>query len=231
MNKTKQNKPKNPEKSLADTISGLLPKKAKKAKDVFSIKVKFPRLENETDEQYLKRFPKPAHLGDLGWDLTAINVGYDEDHDCYIYHTGLYCETNEGDGCFLMPRSGNAKTDAYLCNSVGLVETFLYRGEFILKFKNRETRDMMIAQALTQAWLKLPWYKKLITTFDEFVENNEEKFYNGFVKNALDFAPYEIGDRIAQVVWMRFPTNFDTELVKELSDTARGSGGFGSTGK
>ena len=40
---------------------------------------------------------------------------------------------------------------------------------------------------------------------------------------------YEVGDRIAQLIIMPFPSIEAVEAT-ELSDTARGSGGFGSTG-
>ena len=41
---------------------------------------------------------------------------------------------------------------------------------------------------------------------------------------------YEIGDRVAQLVVVPAPFN-ELEEVEELSDTERGDGGFGSTGK
>ena len=40
---------------------------------------------------------------------------------------------------------------------------------------------------------------------------------------------YEIGDRIGQLIIMPFPTVLPVEAT-ELSDTARGAGGFGSSG-
>lgn len=41
---------------------------------------------------------------------------------------------------------------------------------------------------------------------------------------------YEVGDKIGQIVVVPFP-RVEFEEVKELSDTLRGDGGFGSTGK
>jgi len=43
-------------------------------------------------------------------------------------------------------------------------------------------------------------------------------------------SPYQVGDRIGQIVFVPIP---DVELVEsdELSETARGTGGYGSTGK
>lgn len=43
-------------------------------------------------------------------------------------------------------------------------------------------------------------------------------------------SPYKVGDRIGQIVFVPIP---DVELIEadELSETARGEGGYGSTGK
>ena len=41
---------------------------------------------------------------------------------------------------------------------------------------------------------------------------------------------YEIGDKIGQIIIVPFP-KVEFEEVDELSETGRGSGGFGSTGK
>ena len=37
--------------------------------------------------------PTYAHDGDIGMDVFATSMEYDREHDCYIYHTGLACET------------------------------------------------------------------------------------------------------------------------------------------
>ena len=46
----------------------------------------------------------------------------------------------------------------------------------------------------------------------------------------LDSIKYKVGERGAQIIILPYPTIYMTE-VPELSDTERGSGGFGSTGK
>jgi dUTP pyrophosphatase len=46
----------------------------------------------------------------------------------------------------------------------------------------------------------------------------------------LDSISYNIGERGAQIIVLPYPTIYMTE-VPELSDTERGTGGFGSTGK
>ena len=42
--------------------------------------------------------------------------------------------------------------------------------------------------------------------------------------------PYNVGDRIGQIVILPYP-QIEFEEVSELSETERGTGGFGSTGK
>lgn len=57
--------------------------------------------------------------------------------------------------------------------------------------------------------------------------------YRGEVKfrfKAYGYNTYEIGDRIGQLVIMKIPS-FEIMEVDELSETVRGVGGFGSTGK
>jgi len=49
------------------------------------------------------------------------------------------------------------------------------------------------------------------------------------LRDVIGIRMYEIGDRIAQIIILPYPQIKFNE-VKELSDTERGSGGFGSTG-
>jgi dUTP pyrophosphatase len=53
-----------------------------------------------------------------------------------------------------------------------------------------------------------------------------------FINNSLD-KEYQIkqGDKIAQMILTRFEQFRDVVLVEEHSETARGEGGFGSTGR
>lgn len=129
--------------------------------------------------------PAYAHSGvDMGMDVTAIDVEFDYENQCFVYHTGLAFEVPTGYGMLIFPRSSNRKTEAYLTNSVGILDSS-YRGELMLMFKNRDA-------------------------------NNHVQ-------------PYNVGDRIGQIVIIPYP-QIEFEKVDELSDTERGSGGFGSTG-
>lgn len=190
------------------------------------VKVKIKKLDSKAV------IPTYAHDGDVGMDLTAISVEYDEEKDMYIYHTGLAMETDKHYGILLFPRSSNRKTDAYLCNHVGIVDSAIYRGEIMLCFKNR---DSIRTKATTDMLLKY-----LNENFDKAEYAKPEKSVQEIVNSAyhefmwtthhpMSFAPYKIGDRIAQMVVIPYP-NVSTEIIEELSETERGEGGFGSTG-
>ena len=147
--------------------------------------------------------PSYAHDGDVGMDMTATSVEYDAEHDLYIYHTGLSCETDKGYGVFLFPRSSNCKTDAYLTNHVGIVDSAIYRGEIQFRYKNRKP------------------YRK---SFREWLSGEVDG------KRVFKYAPYDVGDRIGQMVVLPYP-RVECWEFNELSTTERGEGGFGSTGK
>lgn len=147
--------------------------------------------------------PAYAHPGvDMGMDVTAVSVEYDKVHDRFIYHTGLAFEVPTGYGMLIFPRSSNTKTDCYLGNSVGVLDSS-YRGELLVVFKNRTSRLM---------------------AFPDGDENLNTLEYEN------EFRPYKVGERICQIVIIPYPQIEFTE-VDELSATERGDGGFGSTGK
>lgn len=171
--------------------------------------------------------PYYAHDGDVGMDLTAIDVEYDAENDLYIYHTGLSFESDKHYGQFLFPRSSNRKTDAYLCNSVGIADSAIYRGEILICFKNRDSINTIA---------RLESMNTLITSMnngDSKAQSSikSESVYNEILERAknLEFAPYKVGDRIAQMVFLPYP-NIRLSLRQELSETERGANGFGSTG-
>lgn len=182
--------------------------------------------------------PTYAHVGDVGMDLTAISVEYDPSKDMYIYHTGLAFESDFNYGQFLFPRSSNRKTDAYLCNHVGIADSAIYRGEIMLCFKNRTSIKEVFEQnlnnlfrvAIEESLAKGSKAEDALLNAIEAVNEMRTKFESDKDKIALDYAPYKVGDRIAQMVFLQYPT---VELVEvsELSETERGTNGFGSTDK
>lgn len=95
------------------------------------MKVKIKKL---VSEAVVPAYAKP---GDAGMDLTAVKVEYDRVNKCFVYHSGLAFEVPEGHVMLLFPRSSNRKTEAYLTNSVGVIDSG-YRGEVMACFKRRD---------------------------------------------------------------------------------------------
>lgn len=222
------------------------------------IKVKIKKLVPEAI------IPKYAHDGDVCMDLTAVSVEYDIKNDMYIYHTGLAFESDKNIGQFLYLRSSNCKTDAYLCNGVGVADSAIYRGEIQLRMKNRTSlKQLMYNEYITNniktTLKKLSEQLKYNNIFSNFfngvrsqaiekcIENinsssymliyNDEDWFkklnytSDYIKEiAMKLAPYEVGDRIGQMVFKQYPT-VELIITDNLSDTDRGEGGFGSSGK
>lgn len=182
--------------------------------------VKFKKL----DERAV--IPTYAHDGDVGMDMTAIDVEYRTDIDCYLYHTGLAFETDKHYGIFLFPRSSNRKTEAYLCNHVGIADSAIYRGEIIFCYKNRTSlRQYCLECRMIEFFNAVENGKRLKDAVKESVKGWTEA-----MNNPMLFAPYKTGDKIGQMVVLPYP---DVKLSerKELSETERGDGAFGSTDK
>ncbi len=192
----------------------------KQAIGMQKLEIKFKKL----DERAI--VPTYAHDGDVGMDMTAIDVEYNSEMDCYIYHTGLAFESDKHYGIFLFPRSSNRKTDAYLCNHVGIDDSAIYRGEIMFCFKNRTSLRQIALESRTIAFFNaIEGGKSLEHAIEESV-----KAWNEAIFNPMLFAPYKVGDRIGQMVALPYP-NVKLREYKNLSETERQNNGFGSTDK
>lgn len=118
-----------------------------------------------------------------------------------VYGTGLAFEIPEGYVGYIFPRSSLSKKTLALANSVGVIDCH-YRGEVTFKFK-----PAMLAH-------KGSWEEE-----DGVV-----------ISLPLPVGVYAVGDRIGQLIIMPLP-EIELEEADELSDTDRGTGGYGSTGK
>jgi len=76
--------------------------------------------------------PSYAKKGDAGMDLTATSKEIDNLGNI-VYGTGLAFEIPEGYVGLLFPRSSNSKTNLYLTNHVGVIDSG-YRGEVLFKY-------------------------------------------------------------------------------------------------
>lgn len=118
-----------------------------------------------------------------------------------IYGTGLAFEIPEGYVGLLFPRSSINKYDMRLTNCVGVLDSG-YRGEVKFIFEN----DNMKMRSMT-----------------------ETAFWDSVTVQTPAHKEYEVGDRIGQLIVLPYPTVLLQE-VSELSETERGSGGFGHSG-
>lgn len=150
--------------------------------------------------------PQYANSTDAGLDLVATSreVHLVAGKDYVEYGTGLSIEIPEGYAGFLFPRSSVSNIDLILANSVGVIDSG-YRGEIKLRFKcpaNYEGVKYNHGKALA-------------------LEDQHGVFYKQI---------YEVGDKIGQLVIMPIPK---INLVEDesLSESQRGTGGFGSSGK
>lgn len=189
-----------------------------------AVVIKFKRLVPEAV------IPTYANDGDMCFDLTATSVEYDEEHDSYIYHTGLSFEAPFGYGADLFVRSKNTKTECYLANHVGKLDIYGYRKEILVVYKNRtswEVRQMLAEWKLMKSaskGLKFDETENVGETVKKLKENAKD---GKTTMHPMDFAPYKVGDRIAQMSIVKVE---DVCLVEdELSNAKRGDG-FGSSG-
>ena len=95
------------------------------------VKIKFKKLHPDAT------MPTYATNGSIGLDVRSVDCRYDSEIDAFIYHTGLAVELPEGYGLFPIPQSRNRKTECYIPNTPGLVDTD-YRGEIQLTYKTRD---------------------------------------------------------------------------------------------
>ncbi len=146
--------------------------------------------------------PTKAHASDAGFDLVATSRNLDG-YGNIVYGTGLAFEIPEGYVGLIFPRSSISKKDLALTNAVGVVDSH-YRGEVMAKFKPMQSAE-------------------------KFSEHKGDEDF--VVIDEMPFSEvYAVGERIAQLIIMPYP-EIEFEEADKLSDTDRGTGGYGSTGK
>jgi len=179
--------------------------------------VKFKKLVPEAT------IPTYAHDGDIGMDVFAVSVEYDRKNDAYIYHTGLACETEGHMGLFGMMKSSVYKHGhAFLVNGVGLIDSDQYRGEICYIYKNRMGLRQRAINNACSVWPRRGWWYRMWHSFNDEIE---------YWMDALSpdvYAPYKVGEAVGQLVPLTFD-QIEIQEVTELSETERGTGGFGSS--
>ena len=153
--------------------------------------------------------PQYAKEGDAGLDLVATSKSTDE-YGNIVYGTGLAVEIPKGYVGLLFPRSSNAKTNLYLTNSVGVIDSG-YRGEIMVKYKCVHHHILNYIK-----W----WIEKKILKRENTSVSIQTFSYND----------YNVGERIGQLIIVKYPM-IDFVQTDTLTETDRGNGGYGSTGK
>lgn len=133
---------------------------------------------------------------DACYDLVATSCKYNPKYDRFEYGLGFATEFTPDWEAEIRPRSTNTKTNAYLPNSVGTIDS-CYRGEWMVIFKLR-------------------------TSFEQLFPSGDREL--NILEMENEMAPYKIGEAIAQVKFNRVEQT-DWIEVDELSDTNRGADG------
>lgn len=101
--------------------------------------------------------PSYAKKGDAGMDLTCVSLAKTGKY--YEYGTGLAMEIPEGHVGLVFPRSSISKTDHFLRNSVGVIDSG-YRGEIKLRMSIPALgeKEYQIGEKIGQLIIiELPW--------------------------------------------------------------------------
>lgn len=164
-------------------------------------KIPFIKLDDKASE------PKKASDGAAAFDLYALEDVVLQPFRVEKVRTGIALEIPKGHKGEVYTRSGYAKRGIFVVNQPGKIDED-YRGEIFVML-------MYVPQDIRQ----------FVIDCVEIVRPRgySDRFYNH---------TYNItaGDRIAQFEIQKVePAHFS--FVEELSDTDRGSGGLGSTGK
>ena len=145
--------------------------------------------------------PKYAHEGDAGMDIYALDDVTLPLHVPVMVHTGIAAEIPDGYELQVRSRSGLACKGVYVCNSPGTVDP-KYRGEICVILRYSHNEA-------------------------ETIPVRDGTLPSVVIKQSYDIKK---GDRIAQLV-LSPVTYACINEIQNLSDTDRGTAGFGSTGR
>lgn len=163
---------------------------------------------------------KVPHRGSSGAAAWDIHSAEDVDLTPYVYRrikTGIYCEIPPGHVLLVLPRSGfSFKNQIVMPNSVGVIDED-YRGEVSVTAcwtpNPAETLQFDIKQSAPYEF-----------GGDAHYPMSARVFFNENLRFHI-----KKGDRIAQALLVEYKEQ-EWRGVDDLSTTARGAGGFGSTG-
>ena len=128
------------------------------------MEIQIKKLSPEAILPSYKHIDSNGNPNDMGMDVTCIDFEYDSKYDRFIYHTGLAFKLPQNYGMLIFPRSSNTKTESYLPNSVGILDS-TYTGELIFAYKNRDKNNIdppykkgdKIGQIVILPYPKIEW--------------------------------------------------------------------------
>lgn len=149
--------------------------------------------------------PAKATNGAAGYDCVAVDIEYNHEQQYIAYKLGFAVAIPEGYVGLLYPRSSNRKTNVYVPNCVGVIDSD-YRGEvsFTVKFVNDNV---------------------VITNDNKHIVELQTAELSPYIA-----PPYSVGDRVCQLIIQKLPDIHFME-IDALDETERGKGGHGSTGR
>lgn len=156
------------------------------------------------------KIPSYAHEGDAGMDICALENVTLHLNIPTLVHTGIAAEIPDGYEIQVRSRSGLALKGVQVYNAPGTVDS-KYRGEIgvILMYINKEVETDEIGE---------------VSQISGKIARPSMKCY---FKTSY---AVKAGDKIAQLV-LAPVTTADISVTEELSETDRGTNGFGSTGR
>lgn len=140
---------------------------------------------------------KKHPMEDACYDLVPVSYKYNPKYDRFEYKLGFATQFSSDWEAEIRPRSTNTKTDAYIPNAPGTIDSG-YTGEWNVFYKLR-------------------------TRFEDLFPTGDREL--NLIEMENEMAPYKIdGTPIAQVKFNRVEETAWIE-VDELSDTERGTDG------
>jgi dUTP pyrophosphatase len=133
--------------------------------------------------------------------MDMVAVTKSESAKYIEYNTHIQVEIPIAHVGLIFQRSSVSNKDIFLANAVGVIDS-TYRGDIKFRFKK-------------------------ITKVRHYINSVLNRLFG---TNYDTFASYDVGDRIGQLMIIPY-IQIEMSCVSDLSDTARGSGGYGSTGK
>jgi len=153
------------------------------------------------------QIPKHAKSGDAGMDLCTMESAILKPGETKMVGTGIAVEIPNGFVGLVFPRSGLGSKGVNLSNCVGVIDSS-YRGEIKAPLHNNHPSNVL---------------RNVVPSKGKWEE--ARPFYNYDGEMVV-----RKGERVCQLVIVPYMTCECVE-VDELSDSERGEGGFGSTGR